>query len=85
MKKRKIYGIATISERGQIVIPQEAREDLNLKPGDKLIVLGFGPQNGITLIKSELLLELFNELSENLTEIEKFISKLKEDKENVSN
>ncbi|MCX7942165.1 MAG: AbrB/MazE/SpoVT family DNA-binding domain-containing protein [Dictyoglomaceae bacterium] len=85
MKRRKIYGVATISERGQIVIPQEAREDLNLKPGDKMIVLGFGPKNGLTLIKSELFLELFNELSENLTEIERFIFKLKEGKEDVNN
>lgn len=29
---------ATLSSKNQIVIPREAREALNLKPGDKLLV-----------------------------------------------
>lgn len=83
--KRKIYGIATLSERGQIVIPQEAREDMNLKPGDKLIVMSFGPKNTLMLIKSDSLLEMFTELSKELAELEKFISNIKEEKKNDSN
>lgn len=31
-------GSATVGERGQVVIPAEARERLGLKPGDKLLV-----------------------------------------------
>ncbi|ACI18952.1 AbrB/MazE/SpoVT family DNA-binding domain-containing protein [Dictyoglomus thermophilum] len=76
--KRKIYGIATLSERGQIVIPQEAREDLGLKPGDKLIVMSFGPKNTLMLVKSDSLLEMFSELTKELSELEKFISSIKE-------
>jgi AbrB family looped-hinge helix DNA binding protein len=30
---------ATLSSKNQIVIPREAREALNLKPGDKLLVV----------------------------------------------
>ncbi len=37
---RKFYGSVTVGERGQIVIPAEARRDFNIKPGDKLLVLG---------------------------------------------
>jgi AbrB family looped-hinge helix DNA binding protein len=33
---------ATLSSKNQIVIPREAREALQLKPGDKLIVSTFG-------------------------------------------
>lgn len=80
--KRKIYGMATLSERGQIVIPQEAREDLNLKPGDKLIVMSVGPKNALMLIKSDSILEMFAELSRDLAELEKFISNLKEEEKN---
>lgn len=79
--KRKIYGMATLSERGQIVIPQEAREDLNLKPGDKLIVMCMGPKNALMLVKSEALFELFSELTKELSELEKFISNIKEAEE----
>jgi len=78
--KRKIFGIATLSERGQIVIPQEAREEFNLKPGDKLIIMSFGPKAGLMIIKAEELLEIFSEISKDLSEIEKFISILKEGK-----
>lgn len=83
--KRKIYGIATLSERGQIVIPQEAREDMKLKPGDKLIVMSFGPKNTLMLIKSDSLLEMFTELSKELAELEKFISNIREEKKNEDN
>lgn len=31
---------ATVGEKGQIVIPKQAREIFNIKPGDTLILLG---------------------------------------------
>jgi AbrB family looped-hinge helix DNA binding protein len=37
---RKFYGSITVSERGQIVIPVDARKDFNIKTGDKLLVFG---------------------------------------------
>jgi AbrB family looped-hinge helix DNA binding protein len=42
---RRFYGAVTVSDRGQIVIPAEARRDLGIEVGDKLLVfgdLGFG-------------------------------------------
>lgn len=35
----KIYGTTTIGARGQVVIPAAARKDMNLNPGDQLLVL----------------------------------------------
>ena len=37
---RKFYGAVTVSERGQIVVPAEARKDFNIKAGDKLLIMG---------------------------------------------
>ena len=37
---KKFYGSVTVSERGQIVLPAEARKDFNVKTGDKLLVFG---------------------------------------------
>lgn len=34
------YGVTTVGIKGQVVIPAEARAELNLKPGDKVIVFG---------------------------------------------
>jgi AbrB family looped-hinge helix DNA binding protein len=33
------YGSVTVGERGQIVIPAEARAALGIQPGDKLLVM----------------------------------------------
>ena len=41
-KDKKFYGSTIIGEKGQVVIPKEAREDLKLKKGDKLLVFGMG-------------------------------------------
>jgi len=37
---KKFYGSVTVSERGQIVVPAEARKDFNIRTGDKLLVFG---------------------------------------------
>ena len=37
---RKFYGSVTVSERGQMVIPAEARKDFNMQVGDKILVFG---------------------------------------------
>jgi AbrB family looped-hinge helix DNA binding protein len=35
----KMYGTTVLGARGQLVIPAEARKDLNLKPGDRVLVV----------------------------------------------
>ena len=37
---KRFYGSVTVSERGQIVIPVDARKDFAIKTGDKLLVFG---------------------------------------------
>lgn len=38
----QFYGTATVSEKGQVVIPSEAREAMGLEKGDRLLVFGMG-------------------------------------------
>ena len=38
--KGKYAWTATVGEKGQIVIPKQAREVFNIQPGDTLIILG---------------------------------------------
>ncbi len=54
LENRKFYGSITVSERGQIVIPAEARKDFNIKTGDKLLVLG-DLEQGIAIVTVEYL------------------------------
>lgn len=53
---KRFYGAITVSDRGQIVIPAEARRDFNIEVGDKLLVLG-DLEQGLALIKASTLLE----------------------------
>jgi len=48
-----IFGTVKVGERGQIVIPKEAREVFDIKAGDTLLLLGDEAQ-GIAIVKNEL-------------------------------
>lgn len=56
-KGKHIFGTVKVGERGQIVIPKEARELFNIKPGDTLLVLGDDEQ-GIAISKADVMKEL---------------------------
>ena len=47
------YGTATVGERGQIVIPSEAREELGFHAGDKLLVMKHPLHDGLMVFKIE--------------------------------
>ena len=53
-KGKHVFGTVKIGEKGQIVIPKEARQVFGLSPGDSLLVLG-DEENGIVLAKAEVL------------------------------
>ncbi len=52
--KDKYIGIAKVGEKGQIVIPKEARDMFNIKPGDTVAVLG-DKKKGIAIVKTKTL------------------------------
>ena len=54
-----IFGTAKVGERGQIVIPKEAREIMGIHPGDTLLILGDEKQGlAIVNLNSEALARL---------------------------
>ena len=59
-KHKHLFGVVTIGERGQIVLPKKARDTFGLQAGDSLVVLGdTSPgHSGIALIKSETFLQM---------------------------
>jgi len=62
MDSVKFYGTATIGTKGQIVIPTEARKELNLHEGDKVIVVRAPYSGGLDLIKSDALEPLIEKM-----------------------
>ncbi|MEE0967631.1 MAG: helix-turn-helix domain-containing protein [Bacilli bacterium] len=59
-KGKYVFGMVTVGERGQIVIPNKARKIFDIKSGDKLIILG-DEQQGLAIIKEEFLLQMVND------------------------
>lgn len=56
---RMFYGAVTVGERGQVVIPAQARRDHGISSGDKLLALG-SPE-GIALMSADRLMELLGD------------------------
>lgn len=53
MHHKKLYGTATVGTKGQIVIPADAREELGIKTGDRLYVIGSPKAGAVTFIREE--------------------------------
>lgn len=59
---KKLYGTATVGTKGQIVIPSDAREELDIKPGDRLYVMNAMHGAGVVLLKEEMLESFVEEM-----------------------
>ena len=54
---QQVFGTAKVGDRGQIVIPKEAREFFGIEPGDTLLILG-KENTGLIVTKPETLNDL---------------------------
>ena len=54
---QRVFGTAKVGDRGQIVIPKEARELFGIKPGDTLLILGEA-DTGLIVSRPEVLNDL---------------------------
>ena len=63
--KDEIYGITTIGEKGQLVIPAKAREAMGLKKGSQLMVFSMGHEM-VALAKLSDMAMLASHLSKKL-------------------
>jgi AbrB family looped-hinge helix DNA binding protein len=64
------YGTSTMGERGQLVIPAEARADLDMSPGDKLLIMRHPIHKGLMLFKLAHVKQFLDDFSDNLNRIE---------------
>lgn len=60
-----IFGVVKVGDKGQIVIPRDARRQYDIKSGDALLLLG--DQNGMALVKTQIFEDLVGQVMEGLT------------------
>lgn len=58
---RRVFGTAKVGDRGQIVIPKEARDLFNIRPGDTLLILG-DEDTGLIVSRPEVLSDIANQI-----------------------
>lgn len=56
-KGKHLFGVVTVGDKGQIVIPARARKIFDIKTGDRLVVLG-DEGTGIAIMKGDSFLEI---------------------------
>ena len=64
-RQQRVFGTAKVGDRGQIVIPKEAREFFGIEPGDTLLILG-KHETGLIVTKPETLNNLANQIFESV-------------------
>ncbi|HDZ59471.1 MAG TPA: AbrB/MazE/SpoVT family DNA-binding domain-containing protein [Actinobacteria bacterium] len=68
----EFFGSATVGERGQIVIPADARQKLDIRPGDKLMIFSnLHGMRSLSVMKAEQVTEFVSRAMANLSRIEK--------------
>ena len=64
-KGKHVFGTVKVGEKGQIVIPKEARTVFGIQPGDTLLVLG-DEENGIVVSRPEVIHDVAAKILGNL-------------------
>ena len=60
-----IFGVVKVGDKGQIVIPKDARKIYDIKPGDALILLG--DEKGMAILKTEIFQNVIDQAMGDLT------------------
>ncbi|MDO4564403.1 MAG: AbrB/MazE/SpoVT family DNA-binding domain-containing protein [Clostridia bacterium] len=60
---RYVFGMVRVGEKGQIVIPKEARDECGISPGDTMVVLGDENKN-IALVHGDKMISFFSAVLE---------------------
>ena len=62
---KHLFGLVTVGDKGQIVIPAKARKIFGISPGDQLVILGDEGQ-GLAVLKTDSFLEIANAIRLNV-------------------
>lgn len=67
---KRVFGTAKVGDRGQIVIPKEARELFGIQPGDTLLIVG-EEDTGLIVSRPEVLTNLATQIFDSVKKEDK--------------
>lgn len=73
-----LAGTATVGPKGQVVIPADVREKMNIKPGDKLIALYFDHKKAVGFIPESQAQTLINAMGAHMSELQSIVGQSSE-------
>jgi len=73
--KGKVYGAATVGERGQLVIPADLRKDLDIKPGDRLMIFAKIDRKMISIMREKDFSDFLQKASKIISKLESKVSR----------
>lgn len=71
----KFYGSTTVGERGQVVIPVEARNELDINSGEKVVVFAYLDLGVLVLMKTDAMVKQLNTLISRLATVREKLEK----------
>jgi len=69
----RCLGSTTVGPRGQVVIPANARKELDIGTGETLLVFSGPGKKVLVLLKADTLEQILNAMSEHLVGFEKLV------------
>jgi AbrB family looped-hinge helix DNA binding protein len=75
MHDKQLYGTATVGTKGQVVIPADCRDALDIQAGDRLYVVGSQEKKWVGFIKEEQLRDMLDHLTNNIEQYKDILKK----------
>lgn len=69
-KSRFVFGTSKIGEKGQVVIPKDARDLYGIKPGDSVVVVG-NADKGIVIVRADQFMKVAGDIIDVVTTLKK--------------
>lgn len=66
LKDRHFFGTVKVGERGQIVIPKQARDMFDIKHGDSMVVFGLDKDEKLVILKESMIRDYALKILEDL-------------------
>lgn len=68
-KHIELVGTMTLGPKGQVVIPAEVRENMGVKPGDKLVALYIAEKGAVSFVSERRMQRLIDKMGDHVTSL----------------